>query len=248
MNQTSWDKVADWYDDLLRREDTYQEKVILPQLLRAMAIMKGEMVLDLACGQGFFSKKFIQAGATVIGVDVSKKLIALAKKSIPQGTFYISSADQLSFLKSTSVHKIVIALAIQNIENINSVFKECARVIRPNGRLYIVMNHPAFRVPKQSSWGWDEAQMIQYRRIDYYLSESKVKIKTHPGDVSTDFTISFHRPLQSYFKALRNNGFLVRSMEEWESHKKSQLGPRAKAENRARKEIPMFIFIEAVKI
>jgi hypothetical protein len=36
-------------------------------------------------------------------------------------------------------------------------------------------------------------------------------------------------------------------MEEWESHKKSQPGPRAKAEDQARKEIPLFLYLEAVK-
>ncbi|HHW27302.1 MAG TPA: hypothetical protein GXX23_08195 [Firmicutes bacterium] len=113
---------------------------------------------------------------------------------------------------------------------------------------------------KASSWEWDPQTGDQYRRIDRYLSEQTVKIDMHPGKTaargakspsgkpapgSLDQTLSFHRPLQSYFKHLTNQGFAITRLEEWISHKKSQPGPRAAAENRARKEIPLFLFIEA---
>ncbi len=58
-------------------------------------------------------------------------------------------------------------------------------------------------------------------------------------------TVSFHRPLQGYVKNFVNAGFLLRRMEEWTSHKKSEPGPRQKAENQARKEFPLFLMIEA---
>ncbi|MBI5401095.1 MAG: methyltransferase domain-containing protein [Candidatus Yonathbacteria bacterium] len=78
---TSWGGVAYWYDTLLAGDDTYQAQVILPNLLRAMVIKKGERVLDLGCGQGFFSRAFFNEGAVVTGVDLSKELIAIAKKN-----------------------------------------------------------------------------------------------------------------------------------------------------------------------
>ena len=62
------------------------------------------------------------------------------------------------------------------------------------------------------------------------------------------FTYSFHRSLQDYSKALRAGGFAIVRMEEWISHKDSQPGPRAAAENTARKEFPLFLAIEAIKI
>ena len=57
-NSTSWGKVAAWYDDLLDGDDTYQKKVILPNLKRLAGIQKGDQVLDLGCGQGFFAREF----------------------------------------------------------------------------------------------------------------------------------------------------------------------------------------------
>ena len=253
--KTSWGKVADWYSDLLEKEEgTYQKELILPNLLRLLEIKKGEMILDLACGQGFFSREFLKAGARVIGVDVARELIHLAneltKKELPTAKteFIISSADDLSFIKDKSIDKAVIVLAIQNIENVAGVFKECQRVLKPAGKLFLVLNHPAFRIPKQSSWEWDEKNKSQYRRVDQYLSESKIEIQMHPGDNPLEKTISFHRPLQYYFKLLGKNGFAVDRLEEWNSHKKSQPGPRARAEDKIRKEIPIFMCLEAIKI
>ena len=268
-NSTSWVKAANWYDNLLEKEEnTYQKNLILPNILRLLEIKKGETILDLACGQGFFSREFSKAGAKVVGVDISKELIELAKnhsstssnltiKQLNNDTgnssrqartinYYVSPADDLRFLKDKSIDKTVIILALQNIQNVYGVFKECSRVLKKRGRLFIVLNHPAFRIPKESSWGWDEGQKIQYRRIDSYLSQSKAKIQMHPGISSKEYTLSFHRPLQFYSKSLSKNGFCITRIEEWNSFKKSEPGPKAQAEDKARKEIPLFLFIGAI--
>jgi hypothetical protein len=114
-------------------------------------------------------------------------------------------------------------------------------------RLVIVMMHPCFRGSKHTSWGWDQQAAVQYRRVDRYLLPRKEPIVTHPGSDPTHYTWTFHRPLESYVKALRSAGLLLDALEEWPSHKASQPGPRAAAENAARKEIPLFLALRAVK-
>ncbi len=253
---TSWENVASWYDKLLMsNEDTYQVRVILPNLLRMMHITPGDRVLDVACGQGFFSAAFAKAGATVVGTDLSETLITLAREHVPSSTFHTASAHQAPDVRTTSIDQATIILAIQNIENPREVFAECARILKSGGRLHLVLNHPSFRIPKRSSWGWDPSPggegrsetNKQYRRIDGYLTESSAKIEMHPGDDPSVQTVSFHRPLQYYVKALTRTGFAVTNLEEWASHKISDSGPRAPEENRARKEIPLFMAIEATK-
>lgn len=199
MKNTSWGKTYHWGE--------YQEDLILPNILRLLNLKKGEMVLDLGCGAGLFAKEFLTKGVQVIGVDISKDLIKAAQANAADGKFHIGPADDLSFLKNNSVDKITIILAIQNIDNINGVFAECRRVLKAGGKLFLVMNHPAFRIPKASSWGWDEQNKIQYRRIDAYASESLEKIKMRPGDRPEETTISFHRSFQVYFKSLAKNYF-----------------------------------------
>ena len=244
--KTSWGHVADWYDSYMKEEGTYQKDLILPNLLRIMDIQKGDAVLDLACGQGFFSREFASAGAVVTGVDLSKELIAIAKRlSPPYIHFEVAPADRLESIKPAAFDKVSIVMALQNIENLKGVADECRRVLKPGGNLYLVMTHPSFRIPKASSWEWDPKTGVQYRRVDRYLSETASKIQMHPGGKPDQITLTFHRPLQVYVKHLVRAGFCVTRLEEWNSNKKSGLGPRAAEENRARKEIPLFLFIQA---
>ena len=248
---TSWNKVARWYDDLLKTDDdSYQAKVIAPNLLRILSLKKGEHVFDLACGQGYFATMFANSGARVVASDLSKRLIESAIKNSPKEiSYHVAPADKAPFLKNESIDAVVIVLAIQNIENVSEVFAECKRVLRKNGRLVLVLNHPAFRVPKGSDWYFQEN--TQYRMVGSYLSESKIAIDMTPGEKNPKKkvkTISFHRPLQYYVKLFAKNGLAITRLEEWISHKKSQTGPRQLAEDTARKEIPIFMCIEVKKI
>ena len=128
------------------------------------------------------------------------------------------------------------------------VFAAAARLLRPGGRLVLVMTHPCFRGPKETSWGWDAQRDVQYRRVDRYLVPRKTPIVTHPGSAPGGYTWTFHKPLEAYARALRGAGLLIDAIEEWPSHKTSEPGPRAHAENTARKEIPLFLAVRALKV
>ena len=255
--ETSWGSVSEWYNDLLNTSsDSYQKNVILPNLLRLVDPKKNMTILDLACGQGYFSHAFAEKGAEVIGSDISKELIELANKVNGENQdsikpkFYVSPADKISFAKDSTVDVITIVLALQNIENLAGTIKECSRILKSDGKLFIILNHPTFRIPEKSSWQWDEKENKQYRRIDSYMSDQSTKIDMTPGESNIHkkkFTVTFHRPLQSHFKALNKSGLNVLRLEEWISHKKSQNGPRATEEDRTRKEIPMFLCLECGK-
>ncbi|MES3005998.1 MAG: class I SAM-dependent methyltransferase [Patescibacteria group bacterium] len=240
---TSWGNVASWYDDYLSNPDSYQEKVVLPNLMRIISPRKGERILDLACGQGFFSGKFADVGAKVTGVDISSELVTKARARLRDIDFSVAPAHKLPFA-NTMFDTVICVLAIQNIAEIDQTFAECKRVLKPGGRFVMVLNHPAFRVPQSSDWSYDEKTKTQGRLVTKYLSESKNKIDMHPGADKKTFTISFHRPLQVFVKLLSKNNFAVTRLEEWISHKVSKPGPRANAEDKARKEIPLFMCIE----
>ncbi|MBI5045856.1 MAG: methyltransferase domain-containing protein [Candidatus Niyogibacteria bacterium] len=244
---TSWGRVADWYDVYLEGEGgSYQRQVILPNLLRVLNISRGEKVFDLACGQGFFAREFAKLGAKVSGTDISPELIEIARKRSPADiAFYVAPAHKLSFARNGEFDAVIAVFALQNMENLSEVFMEVRRVLVVGGRFIMVLNHPAFRIPKRSSWGWDEKNRTQYRRVDRYLSSEKSAIAMHPGEENGAQTFSYHRSLQDFFKALAKNGFAVSRLEEWISHKKSERGPRQVAEDTARKEIPLFLMLEA---
>jgi hypothetical protein len=63
----------------------------------------------------------------------------------------------------------------------------------------------------------------------------------HPGKADSESTVSFHRSLETLTACGFSAGLRLSGIGEWYSHKESQPGPRAKAENRARKEFPLFL-------
>ena len=242
---TSWERDAAWYDEHLGSSGTYHETLVLPNLMRLLELEPGTSLIDIACGQGYFSRVFAAAGAEVLGMDAAPSLIESARKEGGGPRYQVGDAADLRGVPSGSFDVATVILALQNIEPASAAIGEAARVLKPGGRLMVVMNHPAFRIPKQSSWGWEGD--VQYRREDRYLSELRERLQTHPGSDPDRYTYSFHRPLQFYFKAFAKAGLSVTRLEEWSSNRKSQPGPRAAAEDKARAEFPLFLCMEARK-
>src|SRR3990167_3015330 len=122
--QTSLGVVADWYDELLEEDpDSFQAKVILPNLLRVLNLKQQKLeqglpllrIIDIACGQGYFSRALEAAGTQVTGADISGELIAKAKEhSSKEINFYVASADKLNFAQNNSFDVAVIILSLQN--------------------------------------------------------------------------------------------------------------------------------------
>lgn len=261
-----WDGVAHWYDSYLSGPDTFQEKVIAPNVLRMLNIKKGEQLLDLACGQGYFSVLCAKEGAVVTGVDVSSVLIKKAEEAVAKSapfagkdtsvpTYIVASADSTGLKDSTFAVGLIV-LALENIAQTQAVITELSRVLAPQGRAVVVLLHPSFRIPQHADWQYNTKKGVQQRVVDRYLSECVIAIKERPHsgggftakETKTATTYTYHRSLQWYSKSFRNAGFAITSIEEWISHKNSQPGPKQKIEDVARKEFPMFMALELRKI
>jgi ubiquinone/menaquinone biosynthesis C-methylase UbiE len=250
-NATDWGGVAHWYDKHLEDKDSYHAQVVAPNLDRIVALRQGETLLELGCGQGFFLEKFSARTnpANLFGVDLGKELIALATQKNHNINYVVASADDATLLPNRTFDVITIVLALQNMRDMNAVIANAARLLNAKGRLYIVLNHPAFRIPKQSDWAFDQKTKTQTRVMKKYLSEEEIAIDMNPGSTHNKaITTSFHRPLQVYSKAFHKHGFAITKIEEWISHKKSEAGVRAEAEDYARKEFPLFMCLELKKV
>lgn len=247
---TDWGQVSQWYDALVGESGSeYHRHVVLPGVMRLLDSQPGQNIIDIACGQGVLCRLLQQRGAQAMGVDAAGELIDAARGRGPASIRYqVADARQLTGVPADAFDAAACVLAIQNIHPMQGVFTSVSRVLKPMGRLVLVMMHPCFRSPKETAWGWDEADKVQYRRVDRYLIPRKSPIVTHPGKDPGQYTWSFHRPIESYVTALRKAGLLIDAMEEWASHKTSTSGPKAHAENVARKEIPMFLAIRAIKL
>ncbi len=246
---TSWEGVADWYDKLTDDAGSDQyERVIVPGTLRLLDPRPGQHILDVACGQGVLSRRLAELGAHIVGVDSAGSLIESAQRRGSRNEKYlVGDARDLGALKLDGFDAAACVMALSNMDTVDPVFKGVAATLKPGGAFIFVIVHPAFRAAGQTGWGWDAKEGRQYRRVDGYLSPGHKRIQMHPGTDPSVVTHTFHRPIQSYVKALADAGLLVAGLEEWPAQRMSTSGPRAHEENRARREIPMFLGIRAVK-
>ena len=244
---TSWDNSGQWYNKLVGDSGHYyHQQVILPRVTALLKLSADNRILDLGCGQGVLARH-IPAAVYYTGVDLAKNLIAFAKQhdKNTKHEYLVADATRSLPLEKTYTHAVAI-LSLQNMENQEAAIAEVGKHIQQNGRFLFVLNHPCFRIPRQSGWGVSESKQ-QYRYINRYQTPMKIPITMHPGAKQSAMTWSFHFPLASYAQFLSKNGFVIETMEELVSDKESA-GKAAKMENRARAEIPLFLIIVAKKL
>ncbi len=247
QTDTSWQKVSKWYGGIVGEKGHYfHQSVIIPKALKLLDLKKESKLLDIACGQGVFARS-IDPQIEYLGVDKANRLIEEAKRRDRNSKHEYVVADATKNIPVRDVFdRAVIILALQNIKEPEKAIEQAAQRLSKGAKLLIVLNHPSFRIPRQSSWEDDKQQKLQYRRVNRYMSPLEIPINAHPGEENSPVTWSYHRPLEDYSKMLFECGFYIEKIEEWTSEKHSE-GKNAKQENRAREEFPMFMAILAVK-
>ena len=249
QQNTSWDKVGDWYKETVgEKGHYYHEQVILPNVIRLLKLNPTAKLLDLGCGQGVLARA-IPKEVAYLGLDLSPNLIEEARKLDQNPIHKYGVADICKELpiKFSGFSHAAIILALQNVAHPFKVFKNLAVHLNKGGKLVLILNHPSFRIPKHADWEVDRVKKIQYRKVECYMSPLEIPIESSPFDrINNVSTTSFHYPLSAYSEMLFDNGFVIEKIEEWVSPKKSE-GGMAEVEDKARKEFPLFMAIVASK-
>jgi ubiquinone/menaquinone biosynthesis C-methylase UbiE len=250
--ETAWDKQAEWYDNRHGdKGDDFHSRLVIPAVFRQLGAKAGQKLLDVCCGQGVLGRAAVEQGLYVTGIDASPALIDLAaQRASNKERYLVGDARKLGgiFHGDTFDHAALV-LAIQDVDPIHPVFSGLFKVLRPGGRVVIVMTHPCFRIPKRTMWGFDEEMGVQYRRLEGYMTPLSLPIKTHPGiESDTASTTSFHRPLHHYINILGGHGFGLIGCEELCSHRRGTVGVRSGAEDRAAQEFPVFLVLTAERL
>ncbi len=242
--QTSWQNVAPWYEKLVGEDGHYyHQHVVLPGVLRLLDLQPEDSLADIGCGQGVLSRA-IPKISKYIGLDIAPALISAARRETRNAayTFRVSDVTKPLPITDNTYSHAAIVLALQNMSRPDIAIKNTAKYVRPGGKLVIVLNHPAFRIPRQSGWGVEPTTKQQYRWENRYISPIKIPITMNPGQQESKVTWSFHFALQDYVGMLAEAGFVITNLEEWVSDKTSE-GKAARMENRARKEFPLFLVL-----
>ena len=138
------------YDDIARQyrqatESPLRTFVEAYTLLQLVGDVSGKSILDLGCGEGFFSRRFRQLGARrVVGVDISPAMIDLARseeRENPLGVEYIC-ADVRDTIDSEKFDIVVAAYLLHYSETEHDLQRMCASIVShlPAGGRFVTLN------------------------------------------------------------------------------------------------------------
>lgn len=114
-----------------------------PACLGLLGDVAGSTILDAACGPGLYAEELVGRGAHVTGFDQSPRMVELARQRVPTGTFRTHDlAHRLDWLTDHTVDLVLLALALEYVDDRVSALREFRRVLRPDGALVLSRLHP----------------------------------------------------------------------------------------------------------
>lgn len=197
---------ADHYDGFAesytRENDTglFNAHYARPAVLDLLGEVAGRRILDVGCGAGPLMVALRERGAQVAGFDASPAMVALAGQRLGPGADVLVAdiAEHLPF-EAEQFDDVVASLVLHYLEDWSGALAELRRVLRPGGRLVVVVNHPVIRP-------------VVYPDDDYFAITPYTEDYTFDGQ--TAYLTFWHRPLHAMTDAFTAAGFRISVISE----------------------------------
>ena len=126
-----FDRVAPGYDRMNRVISLGMDRRWRRRAIRDLALPAGARVLDLACGTGDLCRDLEAAGLAPVGIDISEGMLTAARTEAP----LVRGDGQALPVRTGGLDGVVCGFAMRNFVDLDAVLAECARVLRPGGRV-----------------------------------------------------------------------------------------------------------------
>lgn len=217
MPGTGYDDFADGYAAFVARDaadPTTALATATVHLLAAAGDVAGLRVCDLGCGEGHVTCMLAARGARVVGVDVSRRMLALARRRTPQpGVGYLLADAQRTLPLPAGVFDLATCnVALMDIPDLDAVCRAAARILKPGGRFVASITHPCFQSPHATS-EHDAAGVFTARRVVEYVTEGFWRSGRDKNTIRSTVG-AYHRTLATVFNGLAAAGFALERLVE----------------------------------
>jgi SAM-dependent methyltransferase len=178
------------------RTDHFFWRFSLPALLD-LTPPPGNLTVDIGCGEGRVARELIARGHRVVGIEGSPTLAAAAREADPPVEVHVADAMDMP-LDDGAADLCVASMMLLNVDDLDAVIAEVARVLEPGGRFCFSTTHPDSGRQKAGD--------------DYFAVVRFAETRERDGVRMTFHDV--HRPLSSYFGALERAGLLVEAVRE----------------------------------
>lgn len=181
-------------------------------VLRAMLPdLPGIDVLDLGCGFGWFCRFAAGEGAaSVLGVDVSAKMLERAQRETADSRIIYQRADLESFVPRRGVFDLAYSsLAFHYIGDLAGLFGRVHAALKPGGALVCSVEHPIMTAPARQEWLADADGRATWP-VNGYLDEGQ-----RVSNWLAEGVVKRHRTIATYLDLLLGAGFSLAKLVEW---------------------------------
>jgi 2-polyprenyl-3-methyl-5-hydroxy-6-metoxy-1,4-benzoquinol methylase len=221
----TWERIADWWDNSIGEGNEFQLNLIMPATDRLLCIQSGEVILDIACGNGNYSRRLARAGTKVVAFDGSATFIERAKTRTTQADgdieYLVLDATDESALLSLGAGRFdaaVCSMAMMDLPAIDPLLCALRKLLKPGGRFVFSVPHPCFN-------------SLTSNKMTAELLEDQGKLSQVYGVHIRDYLTPaaglscgiinqpephylFHRPMQVLLGCCFAAGFAVDGLEE----------------------------------
>jgi len=222
--QRIWNVNATFWDDYMGEGKHFQQVLLGPNIERMLNVVPGMHILEIACGNGNFSRRLAILGANVTAFDFSQNFITRARNKnqsyADQITYHVLDATDhadLQTLEGIPFDAAVCNMALMDIPEIETLISTLPTLLSDGAKFIFSITHPCF-----NSYGSSKI-VEEIDRNGDMITQHGIKITAY--SLVTEFKglgvigqpeaqYYFHRPLSYYLNTCTSAGFLLDEIQE----------------------------------
>lgn len=238
MKQNIYDNL-DFFDGYRRMRDNnsgLNEVLEEPAIRSLLPSLRDKSILDLGCGFGSFETFALEQGAAnVLAIDISEKMLALARERVrDERVNFICQALEDFVPENGSYDLAISSLCLHYLQEVEVPFRRIASALKPGGQFIFSIEHPMCTALLEG-WEKDEHGVKRHWRLDRYFEEGRRVTRWF-----VDGVIKYHRTIETYLRATMNAGLETTALVE-PRPARQQLADRPDLEDEMRR--PAFLII-----
>jgi SAM-dependent methyltransferase len=188
----------------------HNEIIEKPAIYSLLPPISGHHVLDLGCGFGDFCRYAVSKHAhSVVGIDLSREMIARAKATSPTDSILYRVGDiEDDDFPDIPFHLVFSSLALHYVADFGKMVARVAQRLVNGGDFIFSVEHPIMTA-QESGWELAEGGKKKAWLLDSYGTEGRRMVKWLQRSVP-----KYHRKVETYVSTLLEAGFSIKGLLE----------------------------------
>jgi SAM-dependent methyltransferase len=207
-------QAGQWAERLRQGNNPAHRFLEKPAMFAKLGDIKGANALCIGCGSGEEVGMLLSRGARQVqGIDISEKLIQIARETYPQVSFAVRSMEDLQAFPDNSFDFVYSSLVLHYASDWSGILREVRRILVPGGRMLFSTHHPVkwgaevTRDPEMDTFrmGYERPAGAPPSVFGDYLG-SRLIADQWFGSMAVEY---HHRPLEAIFKDVLSSGLTL---------------------------------------